>query len=209
MKTNILLVSILSILFLFSCKENKAKEKVTEKESKKTEQSTLDSLIKKDKTYFKKGDKTLKAMNNIVINCNNENAELGFQIIHQHCVKDNNFNLLGNFITKYDASNKETILEKIIVKMDRKNTIYYVSKVIKKRFDPKNRIKEIIVHLTKSEDTNAKTLVINEPIKNNDILDIHILKPDMEALGDTQCPTEQKSKDNINYNFCASLISCK
>jgi len=216
MKTKILLISILSVWILFSCKKEKKQPKKEEVKKELQVKKDVKNIEIKDSRLFTINSIKAVAMNDIFIDCDKEQAESGFQKIHQHCVEKNKFDLLGNLFTKYDESKKTTILEKLEVKMDRKDTKYYLSKVIKKNFNANDKVKQIVVHLSKTKDNSTKKLEINEPIKKGDILDIHILKEDLSNLGDTKCPSNKngnlpkrfEGRTDIKFNFCASLINC-
>lgn len=170
-------------------------------------------------------------MGNIAVNRINI-CKTEYQTSHINCAEDNSFILqsLIETIKNTDGSYKITSFKTIII---RENTIYYLEKNGMKvlgKFDNSTKILNIEVKLTtdinQSSNSSASNYVktnIVEQIRNlkkDDIIDFHlkIKNEDVyEDLGSTKCPDCLEGSSNcldnllfsINYNYCASIITCE
>jgi len=215
MKTTALIcIAALLSIFLFSCKENKKENLII---TNKPLQEYTGALIKK---VNKNGKITLIApMNNLKIDCTKKNAETAYIVTHKNCVNNNVFELESKAITS-NIDNTETFtLDSFKTNIKRENTPYYLVEngiKVKETFKDNDTflIIEVLLTKTKNEikevELKNKNL-IKKPLKADDVLDFHLVDNDTgKEIGDTECPPYFINKgDDRNYNYCATLISCK
>ncbi|MEE9348666.1 MAG: hypothetical protein V3U80_01310 [Flavobacteriaceae bacterium] len=218
--TTTLFCIVLFSVFILSCKgDEKIDRKAFLKAAKKhyDNQKYFKPTINKIKNK-KTGDIVFLAATNNFNICDKSSFTTSYQRSHLHCSEEL-FELKTSLKVTKDENNSyklDTFSTKIVG-----NTIYYLKKdgmKVIKPFAGETKFLEINVLLTENENESEKivTLNMNEMVNKNlnvgDILDFHLIKPDGNRLGDTNCPNSLIKHNNIDdydYNFCASQITCE